>query len=480
MKLASLAATLLLTLATPTFSIPVEPAAESSSDASSAVPSATSSAATSPAPSSATDSELASWIEEETAFSQKGMVANINPEGAVTGFIAASPSKDQPDYFYAWTRDSSLVIRSVLHMYNTSPSDDTAGLLEDYVTFQVNAMGQDTVCDCLGEPKFNADGSSYTGAWGRPQNDGPAERATAMIMIADALGSNSSLVEDTIKPAVKKDLDYIVGVWSTPCFDLWEEISSVSFFTLMVMRRGLTDGAKFLGDDSYASTAKEIETKLDTFFTDKGYIEASQDRDGGLDYKTSGLDTSTLIAANLASLGDGFYTPGSDKILATSLAIKNSFADLYAINSDAGDGISYAIGRYPEDKYDGVGNSEANPWFLCTLAFAETYYRAINEWKSAGSIEVTDASAAFFQQFDSSAAAGTTYKADSDEFNSLVAAVAAEADTYFARVKKHAVDNAMSEQFDRDSGEEVGAKNLTWSYAAFITASAAYGGSPAA
>ena len=80
------------------------------------------------------------------------------------------------------------------------------------------------------------------------------------------------------------------------------------------MRKGLTDGAKFLGDDSYKSTAGEIEAKLKTFLGDKGYIEASQDRDGGLDYKTSGLDTSVLIAANVAGLGDGFYTPGSDAV----------------------------------------------------------------------------------------------------------------------------------------------------------------------
>lgn len=33
----------------------------------------------------------------------------------------------------------------------------------------------------LGEPKFNVDESAYTGSWGRPQRDGPALRATALI-----------------------------------------------------------------------------------------------------------------------------------------------------------------------------------------------------------------------------------------------------------------------------------------------------------
>ncbi len=33
----------------------------------------------------------------------------------------------------------------------------------------------------LAEPKFNVNGTEFTGAWGRPQRDGPALRATALI-----------------------------------------------------------------------------------------------------------------------------------------------------------------------------------------------------------------------------------------------------------------------------------------------------------
>lgn len=169
------------------------------------------------------------------------------------------------------------------------------------------------------------------------------------------------------------------------------------------------------------------------------------------------------------------------QILATSLAIKKSFASLYGINKDSNSSdISPAIGRYPEDKYDGVGNSEGNPWYLCTLAFAELYYRAIGEWKDAGSIKVTDTSAEFFKQFDDATASGTTYKSGTDEFDKIIEAVTAEADSYFARVQKQTPDGSLSEQYNRDSGEPTGAKDLTWSYAAFITASAAHSGKPVA
>lgn len=33
----------------------------------------------------------------------------------------------------------------------------------------------------LAEPKFNVDETAFTGSWGRPQRDGPALRATALI-----------------------------------------------------------------------------------------------------------------------------------------------------------------------------------------------------------------------------------------------------------------------------------------------------------
>ena len=111
MKLSVLAATLLLTLATPTFSVPIEQAAESSDDgtptttasapAESSGDSTASSSSAAPTASSSSapgggDDDLSAWIDEEATFAQKGMFANFNPEGSVTGFIAASPSKDQP------------------------------------------------------------------------------------------------------------------------------------------------------------------------------------------------------------------------------------------------------------------------------------------------------------------------------------------------------------------------------------------------
>ena len=40
--------------------------------------------------------DIGSWIDSETTYSDKALLANINPEGAVKGFVAASPSTSNP------------------------------------------------------------------------------------------------------------------------------------------------------------------------------------------------------------------------------------------------------------------------------------------------------------------------------------------------------------------------------------------------
>lgn len=60
-------------------------------------------------------------------------------------------------------------------------------VIEEYVNAQAylqtvsNPSGSLSDGTGLGEPKFNVDETAFTGSWGRPQRDGPALRATALI-----------------------------------------------------------------------------------------------------------------------------------------------------------------------------------------------------------------------------------------------------------------------------------------------------------
>ncbi|KAI9487303.1 MAG: glucoamylase glam [Benjaminiella poitrasii] len=436
------------------------------------------------------NSTISTWLKSQIGISRYAMLRNINPAGSAVGFIAASLSTANPDYYYAWTRDSALTSYVIANDYNSTLAGNSTILqiMKDYVTFSVKSQSVSTACNCLGEPKFNPDGSSYTGAWGRPQNDGPAERATTFILFADSYlkqTGDASYVTGTLKPAIFKDLDYVVNTWTNGCFDLWEEVNGVHFYTLMVMRKGLIRGANFAtrnGDSTrastYTNTAASIKTKMDSFWSSgNNYIAVSQSVTGGV--SKAGYDVANIIAANVGSLQDGVYTPGSDRILATAVAVEAKFASLYGVNSNLPGYLGNSIGRYPEDTYNGNGNSQGNPWFLATNAYAELYYRAIREWYDNGGVTVNSVNLPFFKKFDSSAASGTTYTVGTTAFNTMVSNVAAAADKFFSTVKFHAYTNgSMSEQFGRNDGLCTGARDLTWSHASLISAALAKAGTP--
>ena len=98
----------------------------------------------------------------------------------------------------------------------------------------------------LGEPKFNVDESAFTGAWGRPQRDGPALRAITLTAYSSwllARGENTTVVSN-LWPIIVNDLAYIGEYWNSTTFDLWEEVKGSSFLTTAVQHRALVEGNK--------------------------------------------------------------------------------------------------------------------------------------------------------------------------------------------------------------------------------------------
>lgn len=214
----------------------------------------------------------------------------------------------------------------------------------------------------LGEPKFNVDETAFTGAWGRPQRDGPALRATAMIAYARYLMANgqTSTVSSIIWPIVQNDLSYVTQYWNQTTFDLWEEINSSSFFTTAVQYRALIEGntlATSIGQScsNCVSQAPQILCFLQSYWTGS-YMLANTG--GG----RSGKDANTLLASihvfdPAATCDSTTFQPCSDKALANHKVVTDSFRSIYTINSGIAEGQGVAVGRYPEDSYQG-----GNPW----------------------------------------------------------------------------------------------------------------------
>lgn len=143
----------------------------------------------------------------------------------------------------------------------------------------------------------------------------------------------------------------------------------------------------------------------------------------------------------------------------------------YGINQGVDYGEGIGVGRYATDVYMG-----GNPWYLCTLAAAEQLYDAIYVWNMTGSIVITQMSLPFWRDVHPNIFNGT-FAVGQAPFVDLLIAVKEYADGFMRVVQKYRVGgNRFSEQFVEAEGFGadfgVGARDFSWSYAAFLTAAA--------
>ncbi|KIK68987.1 carbohydrate-binding module family 20 protein [Collybiopsis luxurians FD-317 M1] len=441
----------------------------------------------------AQSSSVDAYVATQSPIAKAGLLANIGPSGskssgAKSGIVIASPSSTNPDYLYTWTRDSAVVFQVIIDQFTLGIDTSTRGEIDNYVAAQAiiqqvsNPSGSFT-SGGLGEPKFNIDETAFTGAWGRPQRDGPALRSTALITWANFLLSqgNTSYVTNTLWPIINADLNYVSQNWNQSTFDLWEEVDSSSFFTTAIQHRSLRQGiqlANAIGQTSSVSSwttqAGNLLCFLQSYWNTAGYITANTG--GG----RSGKDANTVLASihtfDAAAGCDALtFQPCSDVALSNLLTYANAFRSIYSINSGIANNVGVATGRYPEDSYMG-----GNPWYLTTLAVSEQLYDALIVWNNQKSLNVTSLSLPFFQLFDSSVTVGT-YASTTATFTTLTSAIETYADSFVATVAKYTPSSgSLSEQYSKSDGSQVSAVDLTWSYAATLTAfDARAGKSPA-
>lgn len=161
--------------------------------------------------------------------------------------------------------------------------------------------------------------------------------------------------------------------------------------------------------------------------------------------------------------------------MATVVALEDSFMALYPINKNEHNSqLGTCIGRYPEDIYDGYDTSVGNPWFIATAAYTELYYLAIKEWKHFG-LSVNTINRRFFQRIMHIKEG--YYSPESLILKELIEKTQIAADKYLKTIRYHQAQNgSMSEQYDRYIGFMAGARDLTWSHAAFLSATKAKSG----
>ncbi|KAK7048627.1 Glucoamylase [Favolaschia claudopus] len=393
-------------------------------------------------------SSVDSYVAKELPIAKAGLLANIGStgsksQGAKAGIVIASPSKVDPDYVFTWVRDSSLVFKVIIDQFTSGEDTTLLGQIQNFITAetalqQVSNPSGTISTGGLGEPKFEIDGTAFTGSWGRwPRPPIHLHDRLANWLLKNT--STTSEVLDTLWPAIKLDLDYVTASWNQTGFDLWEEVQSSSFFTTAVQHRSLREGAALagaLGQDGGAYT-EQADNAL-------WYITANTG--GG----RSGKDANTALAS--------IHTFDPEAGCSTLIPSARFTLSTTGIAANA----AVATGRYPEDVYFG-----GNPWYLATAAVAEQLYDALFVWNAQGSLEVTPISLAFFRQFDSNVAVGT-YASSTPTFHLPHRSRFLE-----VHAKYTPADGGLAEQFDRNNGTPLSAVDQTWSYAAALTVFAA-------
>ncbi len=443
------------------------------------------------------DLPLGEWLKSEKSFATERMLKNISPADAVPGVVVASPSKDNPNYYFHWIRDASLTMDQVVFLYANSREAKRAtyqGMIEDFVALTLRQQ-KNPGKEGLGEPRYLIDGSADTLPWGRPQYDGPALRALTLIHFINFFPKtglshkDKQLKADTIS-AIQTDLDYVTQKWNTPCFDLWEELRGLHFYTQSVQYSAMMNGAVFFraqGDPGFArllqQTALQVKSELEKYWDEKkGYLGASRNLEQapGSTYKSANLDTAVVLSALHSSdpygkIGLSFLALDDDRLMATVAALEAAFLAEYKINASA---KVPAIGRFTDDVY-----FYGNPWYMTTAGFAELYFRLTLALINSRSLKVTAINSGFLNSVLLASlnsgplpalTVGTEIAVQSDLGQRILSGLTQKGDGYLSTLQKYVGSQGeMSEQFDREAGVPVSAPDLTWSYASFLSAARA-------
>ncbi len=395
---------------------------------------------------------------DPASFSRPGCVI------AAPSYPANQPGVDQ-DYVFNWTRDAAITAMELAAAAIPATPGTGVQPLIDYVNFA--KVCQDNAAPTLAHACFTVEGQPRP--W-TEQADGPAVQTLAMLQAFPQLGKATQALAEKV---IAKNLSFVLGAYQDPTFNLWEEHWGYSFFVTAVQLKCLQAiSSNRYGIKVPAGTAgamASMEAALQGHWNGTCYLSvlAAPPVDGSVVPVTPGYDPNIDIV--MASVYGA--VPCTDtRLLATAAQLRRQWADtgsavVYPINaSDASLGVGPVLGRYPGDTYDGdVAHPVpgGHPWALCTCNFAELYYNLANEIASAQAVPYDGLSGEFFGQVGIGADAKPGDAAD---------ALRRAGDAMLQAVVYHSDHLELSEQFDGTTGFAKSVRDLTWSYAAFLSA----------
>lgn len=282
-----------------------------------------------------------------------------------------------------------------------------------------------------------------------------------------------TIVSNVYWPLIYNDLLYVAQYWNTSSYDLWEEVNGNSFFTTTAQHRSLVQGTIWAERLNRTCEPCQVAPQLlcflqSSFWNETGnYLLANINAN---QVNRSQINADPILAAMHAfdinaTCDAGPLQPCNSMTLATHKVWVDSFRNLYEINNNATAPAPVMTGRYPEDTY-----YTGNPWFITTFAAAEVLYDAHAQFSQAGEITIDDISLPFWQDIYPEAESDTVYDSKSG-IDDLLSAMRDYADSFINVTRQYITPNGtLNEQINKTTGEQTSAIDLTWSFAAFITA----------
>lgn len=378
---------------------------------------------------------------------------------ASPSFHASLPIVDQ-DYVFNWTRDAAVTAMEV-----AAADLPTNQPLIDYVTFAQTCQNSGPP---IGYASYTIEGHQRPN-WSE-QSDGPALQTLAILQLYGALGSPAQAVA---RQVIATDISYLLGVYRQPTRSLWEERDGYSFFARAVQLRCFTELAgNTLGIPVPAAVTEAVDwlqARLPEHWSSTENIYVTFGGPAGTSNPplTAGYDPNVDVVMSCVY---GAVPSTDTRMLATAARIRSQWTDpaspfAYPINTaDQPRDVGPLMGRYPDDHYDGdtaPPNEVGHPWVPCTANFAELHYRLAIAIRDQQVVPLDAHSAPFFGPLGIDASTPVNDAAD---------ILDAAGDRMLAALIFHSDHLELSEQFDRTTGFEKSVANLTWSYAAFLSA----------
>jgi glucoamylase len=460
-------------------------------------------------------SELALWIDAQARRSSTAVLRAISAAQLVMerpglgqrivpapGSVLASPVRahydPDPDYFFHWFRDAAVVIDALRVAFEQQyiASETAFARLHEFVDFSLkirSLTGQALLRESawrervqpqfrqflrpeaelaglhgdavMADARVNANGTLDITRWGRPQTDGPAASCLALMRW---LGHAPALPETLNRNAamlLEAELAFTLSSAHSPSVDIWEEENGQHYYTLLLHAQALSQGSSWLAARGLnqpaaqcSAAAHSLELPLQGLWdASSGYYRSRMDVAGGDRRKE--LDMAVILAMLHAARSGGPHSVEDPKAQATLTALEALFEGEYAINRTRPQRHGIAMGRYPGDHYYSGG-----AYYFSTLAAAEFYFRLAAALASGAPLADSAPNARFRERLGGNS--GTSNQGwDRQAFE--------RGDSIMRTVRAYTPPNGeLSEQFDGTSGAQTSAKQLSWSYAAFITAAA--------